>query len=179
MRVFTFLFFMTFVGVAAVQAAPQTTLREEPSQFEAQNDPYLAAQKATDRRVPQTGSLLLAGGLYSGKLLDDNITTESAGWHLRYTPLDSSWTFHLEQLEQGIWGFGLGRLYDFAGNTQLRASLNIVSHTSGEVGGPFEVKRWRLRVGWVLGDTWTLEPGFGASLIGLDTYILAGYQFRF
>lgn len=183
MRVFTFLFFMTFVGLGltwqTAGAAPQTTLPQQPSPYEAEPDPYLSAQKATDRRLPSTGSLLVAGGAFAGRLLEDNHTTESAGWQMRFTPLDSRWAYHLEQLEQGIWGFGISRLYEAQWNTYLRLSLNIISHSSGDIGGPFEVRRWRARVGWVLGESWTLEPGFGAGLNGVDGYLLAGYQFKF
>lgn len=179
MRVLIFSIFVTFVGLRPLWAAPQTTLKEQPQNYEAQKDPYLAARKGTDSQLPQLGTFFVAGGLYSGRIIENEITTESAAWHLRYTALDSNWSFHLEQLEAGVWGVGASQQHRLIWETALRLSFNIISDKSGEVGGPFEIKRWRARAGWVIGESWTIEPGVGIAITGFDTYLLVGYQFKF
>lgn len=189
MRLLTNLLFLTFVLTPLFSlAAPQTTTTVDPTPYEGADDPSLVATHPDLRTEPTTFYLNVSAGYQGGNFLERDEYQQSGFASVRYMPLqndqliwDYQLAYHFEK--ESFMNLALGRRwYCCPGDSFMpyaRASANLIINPKDELAGLAEIRRWRLRAGLGLGESFVWEFGVGLAVTGTDLYAQFGYNFPF
>ncbi|WP_413577271.1 hypothetical protein ACLVWU_03230 [Bdellovibrio sp. HCB290] len=166
-------------------AAPSAKTSLDTQPLTGEDDPYLSDKAAALRTPAPTWQLGVFGGFGGGHVVENDEWPQGLTYGLRIATLERerpAWDLHIEFGEDnniGIfgahrWNLENDRFYPYA-----RLAVGTFLDPDDELGNIVQIKRFRVRGGVGVGETFFFEMGAGLAVVGVDLYAITGYGFNF